>query len=317
MEIEDNIITSTPLISIIVPVFNVAPYLRQCLESIRLQTLDNIEVIMIDDGSTDESGKIVDEYAADERFKAIHTENRGLSAARNRGIEKARAEWIMFVDGDDWVEKSFCDYPLGVAIENEAEIVIFGAFQVSEKGKTKKMKYQKDPLQVFDRERAIDDGGVAAWNKLYKRSLFDDIRYPEGYVFEDMATTHKLIFKANRIVKLTERLYYHRYRKDSLSHLSDNLSDYLELSMLRYTELIQLNYPMEKAQSLLCKDMLRCCGRMQNKDSEEFQKAKKYLDSVRKTPVLFSKKEKTMLCVWRVSPILYRLLYRICQKLRA
>ena len=81
MEIEDNIITSTPLISIIVPVFNVAPYLRQCLESIRLQTLDNIEVIMIDDGSTDESGKIVDEYAADERFKAIYTENRGLKGS--------------------------------------------------------------------------------------------------------------------------------------------------------------------------------------------------------------------------------------------
>lgn len=117
-----------PLISVIVPIYNVEKYVRKCLESLKNQTMKEIEVICIDDGSTDRSGLIADEYESSEFpiFRVIHTENRGLSAARNRGLDEARAEWIMFVDSDDWVDKEFCRVPYENAIENKADMVIFG-----------------------------------------------------------------------------------------------------------------------------------------------------------------------------------------------
>ena len=106
-----------PLVSVIVPIYNVAPWLRQCLNSLKAQTLRQIEVIMVDDGSTDESGEIAKEYVCDEWpvFRLIrHENNRGLSAARNTGIDEARSEWLMFVDSDDWVDEKFCDKPMVV-----------------------------------------------------------------------------------------------------------------------------------------------------------------------------------------------------------
>lgn len=120
-----------PLISVIVPIYNVEKYVRKCLDSLVAQTLREIEVICIDDGSTDRSGEIADEIARDDaRFRVIHTENRGLSAARNRGIDEARSQWLMFVDSDDWVSPEFCRVPYEAAIEYGADLVIFGAYVV-------------------------------------------------------------------------------------------------------------------------------------------------------------------------------------------
>lgn len=104
-----------PKVSVIVPVYNVEPYLRQCLDSIVSQTLKDIEIILIDDGSTDGSGEICDEYKReDHRIRVIHKVNEGLSAARNDGIDASTAPYIMFVDGDDWVEPEFCETPCRV-----------------------------------------------------------------------------------------------------------------------------------------------------------------------------------------------------------
>ena len=99
-------------ISIIVPVYNVEPYLPKCIDSLISQTMEEIEIILVDDGSTDRSGKICDAYAeADDRIRVIHTQNHGLSCARNEGIDASTATYIMFVDGDDWVERRFCEIP--------------------------------------------------------------------------------------------------------------------------------------------------------------------------------------------------------------
>ena len=113
-----------PLISVIVPIYNVERYVRKCLDSLVAQTMKQIEIICIDDGSTDRSGQIAEEYVGIHEgvlFRVIHTENQGLSAARNRGIDEARSQWIMFVDSDDWVDEKFCETPYKTAVEKQAE----------------------------------------------------------------------------------------------------------------------------------------------------------------------------------------------------
>ena len=115
------------LISVIVPVYNVERYLRQCIESITNQSYKNLQIILIDDGSKDNSGKICDEYAEkDKRVEVIHKENTGVSAARNTGLDNAKGEWITFVDADDWVEKNFCEILIKKATENESDCIACG-----------------------------------------------------------------------------------------------------------------------------------------------------------------------------------------------
>ena len=134
------------MVSVIVPVYNVEKYVRQCLESLKAQTLEDVEFVIIDDGSTDSSGRICDEYSIDSRFRVFHTENRGLSAARNRGLDEARGEWIEFVDSDDWVLPGFCEVPLKAAIENNADLVIFQRAPTNEKGRIKRGKKKEIPI---------------------------------------------------------------------------------------------------------------------------------------------------------------------------
>ncbi len=115
-----------PLVSVIVPVYKVEPYLERCLDSLLNQTLKEIEIIIIDDGSPDRCGQICDAYAArDDQFRVVHQENRGLSAARNVGIEMAQADYLMFVDSDDWVHPDYCRLPYEAAVEHGVELVIF------------------------------------------------------------------------------------------------------------------------------------------------------------------------------------------------
>lgn len=119
-----------PLVSVIVPIYNVEKYIRRCLDSLKNQTMKQIEVIMINDGSTDESGRIAEDYVIDSwpQFRFIRYDmNRGLSAARNTGIDEARAEWIMFVDSDDWVEPEFCRVPYETVLNDNADMIIFPA----------------------------------------------------------------------------------------------------------------------------------------------------------------------------------------------
>ena len=157
-----------PLISVIVPIYNVEKYVRKCLDSLVNQTMKQIEVICIDDGSTDDSGKIADEYESSEFpiFRVIHTDNRGLSAARNRGLDEARAEWIMFVDSDDWVDKDFCEVPYKAAKMHNADMVVFNTTQVTEKGRKKYVKRRDIADRYTDAESLIDEGNTVVWNKL-------------------------------------------------------------------------------------------------------------------------------------------------------
>ena len=206
------------MVSVIVPIYNVENYVKKCLDSLVAQTLKDVEFILIDDGSIDNSGKIADQYSSDPRFHIFHTENRGLSADRNYGIDQSHGEYLMFVDGDDWVVPDFCRTPYETAIANNADLVIFKASdEIREKNSTHK-KLTNSITGSIDFYTAFEYGRNVAWNKLYKKELFNNIRYPEGRVYEDIATTYKIEYISTNIVFIEDSLYYHVNRKDSITH---------------------------------------------------------------------------------------------------
>lgn len=187
-----------PLISVIVPVYRVDAYLERCVDSLLNQSMREIEIILIDDGSPGKCGTICDRYAAqDTRVRVIHQENAGLSAARNAGLDRAQGEWIMFVDSDDWVELDFCRLPYEVALAHQADLVMFGTISHKKTGEIVFSHVEEGLLSKDDAITYAVKKSIAVWNKLYHSSLFREIRFPEGYVFEDSFVTPKLVHAAD------------------------------------------------------------------------------------------------------------------------
>lgn len=212
------------LISVIVPVYNVEPYLRRCVESILHQTYQNLEVLLVDDGSTDASGIICDEYAAiDDRVTVIHQKNGGLSAARNMGTDRARGEYLCFVDSDDLLDCHMVETLYTDLTEQGAEIAVVG-FQMFERESEITHPKFITPVQCMSGRDAIrstlvsDKLGDFAWNKLYKKDLFRDIRYPLGRMMEDQGTTYKLFLQCEKVAYHPVPLYYYYQRADSILH---------------------------------------------------------------------------------------------------
>ena len=291
-----------PLISVIVPIYNVEKYIRKCLDSLKNQTMKEIEIICIDDGSTDNSGRIVDEYRKDDwpRFMVLHTENKGLSAARNRGIDEAEADWIMFVDSDDWVDTDFCRIPYEVAVEQDADLVIFGRCIIDVNGKIIIEKNKYFQIGIVNPETAIDIGRMTTWNKLYKKTLFDGIRYPEGRIFEDISTTPKLIYRAFRIFCIPEALYYHLLRNDSLSRSNTEKSnkDGFISSLECYNDLSSYGYPVERFRTVLWFYTIGYLVTTKTRDAV-FQKAEIIADSIPYCRNGLPLKRRLMLIVWK------------------
>lgn len=303
---------NTPKISVIVPIYNVDKYLRKCLDSLKCQTLKEIEILCIDDGSTDCSGEIADEYKKDTRFRIFHTENNGLSAARNLGIDKARAEWLMFVDSDDWVSEEFCSIPYKAAIENHADLVIFGIYTFWDSDKIPK-KESPRPYGIIDEYTAHEFCGSAAWRRIYQKRLFDTIRYPLKRTFEDVATTHKIVHIADRIMSIPDCLYYHRYRNDSISHTYTikNIKDLFTSEIERYEDLLSYGFPEEKIP--ICRDALRFLIKVPPNDDNLSVKAQGILDSTKGFPMSLSIKLKIALAAWKIDN---RLFYFLCKAMR-
>lgn len=305
-----------PMISVIVPVYNVKPYLRRCLNSLKRQTLKQIEVICIDDGSTDESGAIADEYISAEwpRFRCIHTENHGLSAARNRGIDETEADWVMFVDSDDWVHKEYCRIPYETALQYDADLVIFDNAYDHNRNIPRD---QNVPLGIIDYSTAIRTGGNAAWRRLYKKDLFASVRYPEGRVFEDIFTTYKVTHEAKRIARINWRLYYYMDRKASLSHVftEKNQRDRLLAAMDRYKGLIAYGGPEDEALAYLQVCAIRFLTHTIPNGDSLHKKAEKIVGSIKEIPRGMTSKQKLALAVWRKSPRLLNILVTAVVKL--
>ncbi len=206
------------MISIVVPVYRVEPYLEQCLDSILSQTYRDIEILLIDDGSPDRCGEICDRYAeADPRIRVFHTENRGLSAARNLGIDHAKGEYLGFVDSDDWIEPDMYERLLHAAEESRADIAVCGRFREY----PDQSRILLPEARVLEREAAVralvlHEIKNASWDKLYRRACFDGVRFPVGRVNEDVSTTYRTFLQAERVVSIAVPLYHYRMRKGSI-----------------------------------------------------------------------------------------------------
>lgn len=222
-------------ISVIIPVYNIEEYLDKCIQSILLQNFSEYEVILVDDGSTDKSGKICDEYSQKySQIKVIHQANKGLGGARNTGIEAACGEYLLFVDSDDSVKENMFSFLYNTAFENDSDMVLFGMDYIDEDGKIIETKRPLDSgiRNICSDERMeIFSVNPYAWNKLYRRELFikNNIRYPERMWYEDLCVTPKIILCADRLT-LTDKVFYnYLQRKSSIMHVknTDRNSDML------------------------------------------------------------------------------------------
>ena len=210
---------NTPKISIIVPVYKVEQYLRRCLDSIVAQTFTDWECILIDDGSPDNSGKICDEYAAkDGRFRVFHQENAGVSAARNKGLDEARGEWIAFVDSDDWVEREMMEE---VYINsNGAKIIHFGDLQVDDKNSSTTNLPQNKVYENINRFIKSKSYRHTVWSYFIHKNLTKGIRFPIGITnSEDQCFLLQCIGVANKVKCIQSILYCYKNRLSSASKI--------------------------------------------------------------------------------------------------
>ena len=217
---------NNPVVSVIVPVYNVAAFLPEALESVVHQTYKNLEILLINDGSTDGSGEICDAYAdRDVRITVIHQENRGLSAARNIGLDRMSGEFVAFFDSDDALDEEFIEKQLSVILETGADLTVC-KYTIHETAELLKRgceeKVPPSASGIYDHDKALyalADGAidVSAWNKLYRKELWRNIRYPDGYVYEDMDTTFRIFDLCNTIYVLDEPLYMHRNHPGSIT----------------------------------------------------------------------------------------------------
>ena len=255
-----------PLISIIIPVYNIHRYLDQCISSVTSQTYERLEILIIDDGSNDGSGEICDSHSKrDNRIRVFHTNHKGMSAARNHGLDSASGEYIFFLDSDDWVDVRAIEVLLKASVVHDADISICPYYKTSRS--ERKPSYVVDStvelkgMEIIRSQLRDPYIGHIAWNKLYRKSLFESIRYPEGKVFEDISTTYKLLLAAKKAVCISSPLIYYRVRRNSISrtYTMRNLIDYWDAFFSRFRYLKE--YTSESDAELI-RGCLWAIGRM-------------------------------------------------------
>lgn len=236
-------------ISVIVPIYNVEKYLAQCVDSIINQTYDNLEIILVDDGSTDSCRYICDKYEkTDKRIKVIHKSNGGLSTARNSGIKNSTSKYLFFVDSDDYLDINTIDILYRDMIINDADISCCSCYRFYDNGNKEANGRSENDFYIFDRNQALefmlsDNGLISAWGKMYKASLFNDTKYVQ-IVYEDLEIMPKLLKDSKIITYRTKPLYYWRYNDNSLSNTVSHIN--LVNRLLSYKlsiDYVSINYP--------------------------------------------------------------------------
>lgn len=207
------------LVSVILPAYNVANYLDDCLESVISQTYINTEIIIVDDGSTDDTaGKADDWLSKDDRIRVVHQKNGGLSAARNTGLRHAQGEFILFVDPDDRIDESLIFKCMTLLNDDSVSLVHFGYRLIDENGLLREKNFPDTLANTDELLPAILSDKIPShsWQLLCRKELYSDITFPEGHKAEDLATTYKLIAKAKKCVVLPDCLYEYRVRSSSI-----------------------------------------------------------------------------------------------------
>lgn len=238
-------------VTIIVPVYNVEKYLPECIESLINQTYKNIQIILVDDASTDKCSEICDWYAEkDDRITVIHKEiNSGAASARNKGIDNAEGEYICFVDSDDYILPDFVEKLLANLYEYDADIAVCSFTSVF---CNRQERYSfSDRIKVFTNKEyleqlLVDWTCALACNKIFKAKLLENVRYEEGHKIDDEFFTYRLIMRANRIVQIDDSLYMYRMRASSVMKSAKNekqrFCDQIDFMEKRYIN-IKNEYP--------------------------------------------------------------------------
>lgn len=227
-----------PFFSIIVPIYNVEVYLSTCLESLCEMKYNNVEFLLVDDGSTDGSSEICDRYGTrDSRFHVFHIKNRGVAGARNYGISRASGDYLLFVDSDDYVEKTYCEKIESAILREDPDVIVFAG--IEENGR------EKEQLTVpFSKKRVVWNGHdfllesykthslyYQVWMYAYRREYIQkyDLRFVEGVYHEDVEFTPRALLNAKKILVLNDCLYHYRVRDGSISNLADKTKNIEDL----------------------------------------------------------------------------------------
>ena len=247
---------NTDLISVIVPVYKVETYLKKCIDSILAQTYQNLEIILVDDGSPDRCGEICDGYAKlDSRIVVIHKENGGLSDARNAGLDICKGKYVTFVDSDDSIRPEYVEYLYSLIQANNADLSICEFRYVTEAGNTLNKPWDDGLVLIMDSREALRNlcyGKLyydSAWAKLYRTCDFEGIRYPKGKLFEDIPTTYRVMLRAEKLVFGKRALYDYLYRKEAISKQSFNTQrlDAMYYVENQYKDIIEVYPELESA----------------------------------------------------------------------
>ncbi len=231
------------LLSVIIPVYNVEEYLVKCVDSILGQTYQNLEVILVNDGSTDTSGSICDAFVPkDSRVRVIHKENGGLSSARNAGLDAAKGEYISFIDSDDWIEPNAYAHLLGLMERCQVKLVCGGNMDVYGETGERKLGLTPEKEEVITAEEMV--GRMFLWqgcdssvcDKIFHRSLLENFRFPEGKVSEDVAITYKIVLGAETVAMSNLPFYNYYHRTGSISRATGITDKFFHFS--QHTEQI-------------------------------------------------------------------------------
>lgn len=284
------------LVSIVVPVYNVERYISKCLCSLKNQTYKNIEIIIIDDGSTDNSKQKIDIFLNDERFKYFYQNNSGLGGARNTGVENANGKYLLFLDSDDWLRSDAIDLLVDFMEINQCDLGIFNMEYVYDDGTINKNTPQITSCEILDKKKAIKEELLGnkykfhAPNKIIKSSILKskDIKFPVGKFYEDIATTYRFILCSTRVGLLPESLYFYRQKrsgsitsiinKKQLIDLLDSLNCVIadkEIKSFNIREALQTMY----VENII--GITNFLWRMKNKGDDEWKELYKMMTSDR------------------------------------
>ena len=229
-----------PLISVIVPVYKTQQYLDRCIGTIRNQTYKNLEIILVDDGSPDQSGEICERFALeDRRIRVVHKENGGLSSARNAGIDVMTGEYAAFVDSDDDIALDMIETLYGLCVTHDAQIACGGVEKVNDQGHVGYFNDDVTDFLLLTREEAmgelLENRRIlnSLWDKLYHKSIFDGIRMTKGILYEDCDVMYRCIQKAERVVYTGKPLYHYYLSQGSILRASFNVKRFDLITVLR------------------------------------------------------------------------------------
>lgn len=244
------------LVSVIVPVYNVERYLEKCIESVCGQTFTGLEIILVDDGSTDHSSGICDEWARkDARIRVLHKENGGLSDARNAGIEIATGGWYMFVDSDDTITPDTIERLYGAATAHDCEMAVCNMVRIYDDGATEPFYNPVSKLTVWDGLQRFETlKQPSACNKLFRADLFRDVQFPKGKFYEDTFVYHVLAHRAKKIALTGHDGYYYLSRRESIlgqPKYTDRYFDMAEAVYERMTYLLAHEVPLYAEEACL------------------------------------------------------------------